>query len=56
MALAWVTGREFVTATIIGATTMDQLRSNIASANLKLSPDLLKEIEELHRTYTIPVP
>jgi aryl-alcohol dehydrogenase-like predicted oxidoreductase len=56
MALAWVTRCEFVTATIIGATSMDQLKSNIASADLKLSPDLLKEIEELHRTYTIPVP
>ncbi len=56
MALAWVTGREFVTATIIGATTMDQLKSNIASADIRLSPELVKEIEELHRTYTIPVP
>jgi aryl-alcohol dehydrogenase-like predicted oxidoreductase len=56
MALAWVTSREFVTATIIGATTMEQLRSNIASADLRLSPELVKEIEELHRTYTIPVP
>ena len=56
MALAWVTGRDFVTATIIGATSMDQLKSNIASADLKLSAELLKEIEELHRLYTIPVP
>ncbi|HET6621237.1 MAG TPA: NADP(H)-dependent aldo-keto reductase [Dongiaceae bacterium] len=56
MALAWVTAHEFVTATIIGATSMDQLRSNIASMELKLPADLLKEIEELHRVYTIPVP
>jgi aryl-alcohol dehydrogenase-like predicted oxidoreductase len=56
MALAWVTGRDFVTATIIGATGMDQLKSNIASADLKLPADLLKEVEELHRVYTIPVP
>ncbi|MGH6892060.1 MAG: NADP(H)-dependent aldo-keto reductase [Dongiaceae bacterium] len=56
MALAWVTGRNFVTATIIGATNMDQLRSDIASADVKLSPELVKEIEELHKTYTIPVP
>lgn len=56
MALAWITGRDFTTATIIGATKMDQLRSNIASADIKLAPELIKEIEELHRTYTIPVP
>lgn len=56
MALAWVTGRNFTTATIIGATSMDQLKSNIASAELKLSPELVKEIEELHKIYTIPVP
>jgi aryl-alcohol dehydrogenase-like predicted oxidoreductase len=56
MALAWVTNRPFVTATIIGATSMEQLKSNIASADLRLSPELVKEIEELHRTYTIPVP
>jgi aryl-alcohol dehydrogenase-like predicted oxidoreductase len=56
MALAWVTMRDFVTATIIGATTMDQLKSNIASADVKLPPELLKEIEELHKVFTIPVP
>lgn len=56
MALAWVTGRNFTTATIIGATSMDQLKSNVASAEIKLSPELVKEIEELHKVYTIPVP
>jgi aryl-alcohol dehydrogenase-like predicted oxidoreductase len=56
MALAWITGRDFTTSTIIGATNLDQLKSNIDSADLKLAPELVKEIEELHRTYTIPVP
>ena len=56
MALAWTTGRDFTTATIIGATSMDQLKSNIVSADVKLSAELVREIEELHRTYTIPVP
>lgn len=56
MALAWITGRDFTTATIIGATNLDQLKSNIDSADVKLAPELVKEIEELHRTYTIPVP
>jgi len=56
MALAWVNSRDFVTATIIGATNLDQLKSNIASIDVKLSPELVKEIEDLHKVYTIPVP
>lgn len=56
MALAWVNSRDFVTATIIGATSLDQLKSNIASIDLTLPPELVKEIEELHKVYTIPVP
>ena len=56
MALAWINGREFVTANIIGATNLDQLKSNIASIEVKLPPELVKEIEELHKVYTIPVP
>jgi aryl-alcohol dehydrogenase-like predicted oxidoreductase len=56
MALAFVTSRPFVTSNIIGATTMEQLRSNIASADLTLSGEVLAEIEALHRIYTIPCP
>ena len=56
MALAWINGRDFVTANIIGATNLDQLKSNIASIEVKLPPELAKEIEELHRVFTIPVP
>ena len=56
MALAWITGRDFTTSTIIGATNLDQLERNIASAELKLSAELVKEIEDLHRVHTIPVP
>lgn len=56
MALAWVNSRDFVTATIIGATNLDQLKGNIASIDVALPPELVKEIEELHKVYTIPVP
>ncbi|MEE4278291.1 MAG: NADP(H)-dependent aldo-keto reductase [Halieaceae bacterium] len=56
MALAFVNGREFTTSNIIGATTMEQLRSNIASADLQLEKDLLKQIEAIHARYTIPAP
>jgi aryl-alcohol dehydrogenase-like predicted oxidoreductase len=48
MALAFVNSREFLTSNIIGATTMEQLRENIASAQLTLSDDILSEIEAIH--------
>lgn len=56
MALAYVNSRPFVTSTIIGATTMDQLRSDIASEQVKLSKDVLAGIEAIHKRYTIPCP
>jgi aryl-alcohol dehydrogenase-like predicted oxidoreductase len=56
MALAFVNSREFLTSNIIGATTMEQLRSNVASAALTLDKSLLSELEILHQRYTIPAP
>ena len=48
MALAFVTGRPFLAATIIGATRPEQLAADIASVDLKLSPDVLAAIEGVH--------
>jgi len=56
MALAFVTARPFTVSTIIGATTMEQLRSNIASSEVKLSDEVLQGIEAIHKRYTIPCP
>ena len=56
MALAFVNQQQFVTSNIIGATTMDQLRRNIASVDLTLGKDVLEAIEAIHRRYTIPAP
>jgi len=56
MALAFVTSRHFVTSNIIGATTMAQLESNIASHSIKLSRDVLTALEAVHKRYTIPCP
>lgn len=56
MALAFVTSREFVTSNIIGATTMEQLKSNIDSATLRLEPELLEELEQIHRNNPNPAP
>lgn len=56
MALAFVNGRQFTTSNIIGATTIEQLQANIASADLSLDKDLLAAIEAVHARYTIPAP
>ncbi len=56
MALAFVRSRPFVTSNIIGATTMEQLKSNIASSEIELDKELLQEIEVLHKTQPNPCP
>jgi aryl-alcohol dehydrogenase-like predicted oxidoreductase len=55
-ALAFVNSRRFVTANIIGATTLDQLRANIASATLDLPQSVLDGIEAIHRAQPNPAP
>jgi aryl-alcohol dehydrogenase-like predicted oxidoreductase len=56
MALAFVNSRPFVASNIIGATTMAQLRENIASAEIALSPDVLARIEAIHAEISNPSP
>ena len=56
MALAFINSRPFVFTNIIGATTMEQLRANIASIDVQLSDEVLKSIEAIHRHHTIPCP
>ena len=45
---AFVNNRPFVTSNIIGATSMDQLKENIDSIDIELSPEILKKINEIH--------
>ncbi len=54
MALKFVDMQNFVTSTIIGATKMDQLKSNIDAFDVKLSDDVLADIDLVYRTYPIP--
>jgi aryl-alcohol dehydrogenase-like predicted oxidoreductase len=56
LALAYVNSRPFVTSTIIGATSLDQLRTDIASVDVILSADVLAEIEAIHRAIPDPCP
>lgn len=56
MSLAYVNNRPFVTSNIIGATTMEQLKENIASVDIKLSEEVLEGIETIHNSIPNPAP
>ncbi|MCP5244277.1 MAG: NADP(H)-dependent aldo-keto reductase [Burkholderiales bacterium] len=56
MSLAYVNSRPFLTSTIIGATTIEQLKSNINSIKLSLSVEVLEEIEKIHQDHPNPSP
>jgi aryl-alcohol dehydrogenase-like predicted oxidoreductase len=56
LALAFVNARPFVTATIIGATNVAQLKENISSINIQLSDEIRKGIEEINLIYPDTAP
>jgi aryl-alcohol dehydrogenase-like predicted oxidoreductase len=56
MALSFVHSQPFVTSTIIGATTMEQLRCNIASEDIDLPGEMIKAIRDIHQTFPNPCP
>ncbi|MGE4313515.1 MAG: aldo/keto reductase [Pseudobdellovibrionaceae bacterium] len=54
MALKWVDMQPFVTSTIIGATSMEQLKSNIKAFELSLSDEVLSGISEIYAGNPMP--
>lgn len=56
MALAFVNSRPFVTSNIIGATSLDQLKTDIGSIALSLSDEVMAAIEAVHRDIPDPCP
>ena len=54
MAIAWTLTRPFPVISIIGASSSDQLKSNIGAAELALSADILAEISAAHRAFPAP--
>ena len=45
---AFVNDRPFVTSNIIGATSMTQLKENIDSVDIKLTEEILNDIQDIH--------
>lgn len=49
-AIAWVGAHPAITAPIIGARNLDQLKDSLASVNVDMTPELRAEISDLSRT------
>jgi aryl-alcohol dehydrogenase-like predicted oxidoreductase len=56
MSLKFLEIQPFVTSVIIGATTMEQLKINIESVNIKLTDEIINKINEVQATYPNPCP
>ncbi len=56
MALAFVNMQPHLTSNIIGATTMAQLKTDIDSIDITLSPKVLADINRIHWQYPNPAP
>jgi aryl-alcohol dehydrogenase-like predicted oxidoreductase len=54
MAIAFANMQPFTTSTIIGATTLEQLKTDIDACNVVLSPELLKDIDALYKKIPDP--
>ncbi|MCC2111023.1 MAG: aldo/keto reductase, partial [Hyphomicrobiales bacterium] len=56
MAIKFVASRPFVASTIIGATSMEQLRADIAAYDLAMTDDLVARINAIHQIHSNPAP
>ena len=54
MSLKFLEIQPFVTSVIIGATTMEQLKTNVESINLDLTDEVIKDINEVQKIYPNP--
>lgn len=55
LAIAFCLTRPFMASVIIGATTMEQLKTDIAAKDVTLSDEVLKGIADIHRQYPMPI-
>ncbi len=55
MALAWAAERPFMASVILGATTLDQLATNLGAADLILTDAVRDGIAAIHRRHPIPL-
>lgn len=51
MAVAFATAKNFVTSTIIGSTSVEQMKACIDAGSMELSPEVLADIAKVHEQY-----
>ena len=56
MSIKFCEAQDFMTSVIIGATTMEQLKTDIESVKVKLDEEVIKEINEIQKIYPNPCP
>jgi aryl-alcohol dehydrogenase-like predicted oxidoreductase len=56
LSLAFIEQQSFITSTIIGATTLEQLKENIDTIKVSLSDEILKAIDEVQAVIPDPAP
>lgn len=56
LAIAYVTSRPFVTANIIGATSMDQLATDLDAREILITPEIEARIDAVHQLHGNPAP
>jgi aryl-alcohol dehydrogenase-like predicted oxidoreductase len=56
MAIAFVLSRPFVASAIIGATTMEQLKIDIAAKDVRVTQEIERDIDDINIIYTYPCP
>jgi aryl-alcohol dehydrogenase-like predicted oxidoreductase len=54
LALAWCRSRWFVPSTIIGATSLAQLKENLQAFSVELPADVLAAVDEVHVRHRNP--
>ena len=54
LAIAFTLARPFTMASIVGATSAEQLKHNLKAIEVNLSKEILKEINKIHRKYPRP--
>ena len=56
MSIKFCEVQDFMTSVIIGATTMEQLKTNVESVKVNLDSEVIKEINNVQKNYPNPCP
>ena len=54
MSMAWCLTRPFMTSAIFGATSLEQLKTILDAQDLKLSDDVLRDLDTAHKNHPMP--